>query len=63
MTYDKIVHYLGKELVLFISSLAATKLQQMKKDIIQDMNLHKLGSEILFKRTIELEYINNLLKN
>ena len=34
MTYDKIVHYLGKELVLFISSLDATKLQQMKKDIV-----------------------------
>lgn len=62
MTYDKIKHYLGEEFTKFISGLDKAALLKMKSEIIQDMNLNVLGSEILFKRTIELEFINNLLK-
>lgn len=62
MTYDKTVHYLGQNLVNFISSLDRANLLKMKSEILQDINLHTKGSEILFKRTVELEYINKLLR-
>jgi hypothetical protein len=62
MTYDKIKHYLGENITSFIASLNAEQLAKMKKAIIEDMNLHTQGSEIMFKRTVELEFINNLLK-
>jgi len=64
MTIDKITHYIGRNMVEFISSLNATQLQQMKNNLINDMNLPqvKQDSKILFKRTIELQFINQLLK-
>lgn len=63
MTNDKIKHYLGAQIFEHISSLDETKLQKMKKAIVQDMNLNTLPASILFTRTIELEYINRRLKN
>jgi len=62
MTIDKITHHIGQNLTSFIASLNIEQLTKMKADILQDMNLHKLGTEILFKRTIELEFINQRLK-
>ena len=62
MTYDKIKHYLGEGLTNFIASLDRHNLEKMKRELIADINLHKKGTEILFKRTVELELINNLLK-
>lgn len=62
MTYDKVKHYLGEGLTKFISSLDRANLLKMKKEIIADMQLHTKGSESLFLRTVELEYINNLLR-
>jgi hypothetical protein len=63
MTIDKITHYIGKNIVEFIGSLNEKQLQQMKSNIITDMNLPqvKQDKEILFKRTIELEFINQRL--
>jgi len=67
MTYDKIAHYIGKEQVNFICSQSADKLKQMKKDLLYEFNeVHTktpIPTEILFRYTIELELINNLLKN
>jgi hypothetical protein len=61
MTYDKIKHYLGNEVTKFIGELDKTQLLKMKAEIIQDMNLNILGPKTLFLRTIELEFIKNLL--
>jgi len=61
MTHDKIKHYIGEQICNHLSSLTSEQLQKTKCEIIQDMNLHKLGTEILFKRTVELEFINKLL--
>lgn len=58
MTIDKIKHYIGEQVFQHISNLDAPNLQAMKTAIIQDMNAVKLPSDILFKRTIELKYIN-----
>ena len=63
MTNDKIKHYLGEEVFNHISSLNANNLAKMKAELLKDINLHKLGSKILFNRTVELEYINRRLKN
>lgn len=62
MTYDKVKHYLGEGLTNFIGSLDRDNLLRMKRDILEDMKLHTQGSEIIFKRTVELEYINSLLR-
>ena len=62
MTYEKTKHYLGESLVNFIAGLDRDNLLKMKRELLADINLHKKGSEILFKRTVELEFINNLLK-
>jgi hypothetical protein len=61
MTYDKIKHHLGAELTKFIGAQDKQSLLKMKSEIIKDMNLNTLDSDILFKRTIELEFIKNLL--
>lgn len=63
MTNDKIKHYLGAEVFNHISSLDADNLAKMKAELLKDINLHKLGTKVLFNRTIELEYINKRLKN
>ena len=63
MTYDKIKHYIGEEICSFICSLDTNQLIKMKVAILEDMNLHTLGSEILFKRTVELELIKARLLN
>lgn len=67
MTYDKIAHYIGKEQTTFICSQPADKLKQMKSQLLYEFNeVHTkkpLPTEILFRYTIELELINNLLKN
>lgn len=67
MTYDKIAYYIGKEQTTFICSQPADKLKQMKSQLLYEFNeVHTktpLPTEILFKYTIELELINNLLKN
>jgi hypothetical protein len=67
MTHDKIVHYIGKEQVNFICIQPTDKLKQMKKDLLYEFNeVHPktpLPVQILFRYTIELELINNLLKN
>lgn len=60
MTADKFNHYLGEELMKFISSLNAEQLTRMKKDILQDIDICTC-SKILFKREVELKYINYLL--
>lgn len=61
MTQDKFIHYLGQSLFNFISSLNRPNLIKMKKSLIEDMKLHTKGSEILFKREIELKCINYFL--
>jgi hypothetical protein len=67
MTYDKIAHYIGKEQTTFICNQPADKLKQMKSQLLYEFNeVHTktpLPTEILFRYTIELELINNLLKN
>jgi hypothetical protein len=67
MTHDKIVHYIGKEQVNFICIQPTDKLKQMKKDLLYEFNevhpKNPLPVQILFRYTIELELINNLLKN
>ncbi len=63
MTQDKIKHYIGEDVFNHISALSKDNLIKMKANILQDINLHKLGSQILWKRTIELEFINQRLKN
>lgn len=67
MTYDKIAHYIGKEQVNFIYSQPADKLKQMKTELLYEFNQvhpkNPLPVQTLFKYTIELELINNLLKN
>lgn len=60
MTADKFKHYLGEELMKFISSLNAEQLSRMKKAIEQDIDICTC-SKILFKREVELKYINYLL--
>lgn len=63
MTTDKIKHYIGQELVNFYSSLNIEQLRECKKKLIQEFNSGiKLPNDIMFKYTIELEYINILLK-
>lgn len=61
MTYDKTIHYLGEGLTKFISSLNRADLLKMKGELLKDIELHIKGSEILFKRNVELQYINYLL--
>jgi hypothetical protein len=67
MTHDKIVHYIGKEQVNFICMQPTDKLKQMKKNLLYEFNevhpKNPLPVQILFRYTIELELINNLLKN
>jgi hypothetical protein len=63
MTIDKTTHYIGKELVEFYGSLTAEQLKTCKNKLIQEFNNEiKLPANILFKYTIELEYIKYLLK-
>jgi hypothetical protein len=67
MTYDKITHYIGKEQVNFICMQPTDKLKQMKTQLLYEFNevhpKNPLPVQILFRYTIELELINNLLKN
>jgi L-arabinose isomerase len=63
MTIDKITHYIGKNLVKFYGNLTAEQLKTCKNKLIQEFNSEiKLPNEIMFKYTIELEYINILLR-
>jgi hypothetical protein len=62
MTREKIMYYIGKDIFEFINSLTEWQLLRMKKNLLSDMNLHAQGSEILFKRTVELEYINERIR-
>lgn len=63
MTIDKTIHYVGKELVKFYGNLSAEQLKTCKNKLIQEFNNEiKLPTEILFKYTIELEYIKYLLE-
>jgi len=64
MRYDKIVHYIGADICNNIAQLTAEQLKERKKALISDMNIDAVKKDvsIFFKRTIELEYINNLLK-
>lgn len=63
MTYDKIVHYIGKDLCEHIGSLNLEQLTKQKNELITEFNIVKLPADIRFKRTIELTFINQLLKN
>ena len=63
MTQDKIKHYTGEQVFNHIAALDKDNLTKMKANILQDINLHKLGSQNLWKRTVELEFINQRLKN
>ena len=62
MTIDKIKHYIGSDLVNHFCGLTLEQLTKAKADLLQDINTIKLPTDILFKRTIELELINNLLR-
>jgi hypothetical protein len=63
MTIDKTTHYIGKELVKFYGSLTTEQLKTCKNKLIQEFNNEiKLPANILFKYTIELEYIKYLLR-
>lgn len=65
MTIDKIKHYIGDNIVEFIGSLNEKQLQQMKSNILTDINLPQVkhDSKLLFKRVIELKYINGRIIN
>ncbi len=63
MTYEKIAHYIGKDQLTFICSQPADKLKQMKTAFNQVHPKTPLPVQTLFRYTIELELINNLLKN
>lgn len=64
MTYDKIIYYLGSNIVDSIKNLDADQLKARKHSLISDMNIDAViqDKSTLFKRTVELEFINNLLK-
>jgi hypothetical protein len=62
MTYDKIVHYIGKDIAEFIGMQSAEKLQEMKKQLTEEFKNNTIPNELKFKYCIELELINNLLK-
>lgn len=63
MTIDKIKHYIGESLVKFYGNLTLEQLNTCKSKLIHEFNSEiKLTNEIMFKYTIELEYINTLLK-
>lgn len=63
MTIDKIKHYIGERLVKFYGNLTSEQLKTCKSKLIHEFNGEiKLPNEIMFKYTIELEYINTLLR-
>lgn len=62
MTYEKTVHYIGKELAEFIAGLPASKLETMKICLLREINDKLIPAETLWKYTAELEYIKQLLK-
>ena len=61
MTIDKFKHYLGENLFSFISSLTLSQLIKMKAALLEDINTISHTGDVLFKRTIELQYINYLI--
>ena len=63
MTQDKIKHYIGEQVFNHIAAPDKDNLTKMKANILQDINLHKLGSQVLWERTVELEFINQRLKD
>lgn len=63
MTTDKIKYYIGQEILNFYNSLNIEQLKECKRKLIYEFNNGvKLPNEIMFKYTIELEYINILLR-
>jgi len=63
MTIEKYKHYLGNEIVNFILSQNLNKLEEMKKQLIFEINNINFSSNILFKYTLELELIKQTIKN
>lgn len=63
MTIDKIKHVLGVFLVNYLSSLTREQLKTTKNQLLQDIKLLETQRQynILFKRNIELKFINYLL--
>lgn len=62
MTYDKYCHYIGKEQTDFIITRTLERLEIMKKALIYEFNHVKLPTEIFIKYTIELQLINDTIK-
>ena len=63
MTIDKIKNHIGESLVKFYGNLTPEQLKTCKNKLIHEFNSEiKLPNEIMFKYTIELKYINILLK-
>jgi len=67
MSIDKTIHYIGAQIVDHINSLTLGQLRAMKQALTEDISIpvpwNKQGTPELFKRTIELQYINQRLKN
>jgi hypothetical protein len=66
MTFDKIKYYLGSIIVDHINRANQSELELQKAMIEKDielLNTQYPGSEILFKRNVELKFINSRLNN
>lgn len=61
MTIDKFKHYLGEQVFNHINSLNIEQLNEMRRNLSDDIKAIQHDSETLFKRNIELNYINYLL--
>jgi hypothetical protein len=64
ITYDKTIHYIGAAIVQHLNRLSVDELLRTKSQIEIDIEILeglKIEHETLFKRQIELNYINSLL--
>jgi hypothetical protein len=61
MTYDKIVHYLGADLVDDLADLPIIELEHTRDELKKKIELLPNGSTQLFLANVELKFINHLL--
>ena len=61
MTYDKIVHYLGADLVDELADLPISELEVRRTEVEKEINRLPNGSTNQFIANIELKFINHLL--
>jgi len=62
MTYDKIVHYLGSELVDELADLPITELEFKRDELSKELENEPNGTTHAFFLNVQLKFINHLLK-